>query len=88
MIVQICNICDIMQVPEKINSLKFVTEFYKSPRIKVNETCMDDEHLICFSCELTELYDQMLFMVFRCWSVTGIILVVSSGDNKVRYVYF
>ena len=49
---------------------------------------MDDEHLICFSCELTELYDQMLFMVFRCWSVTGNILVVSGGDNKVRYVYF
>ena len=47
------------------------------------------EHLnYCFSCELTELYDQMLFMVFRCWSVTGNILVVSGGDNNVRYVNF
>ena len=43
------------------------------------------EHLnYCFSCELTELYDQMLFIVFRCWSVTGNILVVSGGDNNVR----
>ena len=65
MTVQICNICDIMQVPEKINSLNFVIKFQKSPRIKVNETCIDHEHLNCFFCELTELYDQMLFMVFR-----------------------
>ena len=50
---------------------------------------MDHEHLnYCFSCQLTELYDQMLLMVFRCWSVTGNILVVSSGDNNVRYVNF
>ena len=54
---------------------------------------MDHEHLNCFSCELTELYDQMLFMVLKkfgdvvwhvSWSVTGNILVVSGGDNKVR----
>ena len=53
MTVQICNICNIMQVPEKMNSLNFVIKFLKSPRIKVNETCMDYELL-------------NLFMVFRC----------------------
>ena len=45
MTVQISNICDIMQVPEKINSLNFVIKFQKSPQIKVNETCIDHDHL-------------------------------------------
>ena len=64
---------------------------------------MDHEHLnYCFSCcELTELYDQILFMhgfqVLKkfgdvvwhvSWSVTRNILVVSVGDNKVGMYIF
>jgi len=61
---------------------------------------MDHELLNCFSCELTELYRPNVVYGFQVlkkfgdvvwhvsWSVTGNILVVSGGDNKVRYVYF